>query len=103
MKGKSLSRVRLLATPWTATHQAPPSMGFSKQEYWNGVPLPSPDQGATFLIYKRVYFCIITGWVSKAHVPLFFTLLCGLLGSDAAPGDMRAMLVFSTKPTVIYE
>ena len=38
---KSLSRVRLLATPWTAAYQAPPSMGFSKQEYWSGVPLPS--------------------------------------------------------------
>ena len=39
---KSLSRVWLLATPWTAAHQAPPSMGFSRQEYWSGVPLPSP-------------------------------------------------------------
>ena len=37
---KSLSRVRLLETPWTAAHQAPPSMGFSSQEYWSGVPLP---------------------------------------------------------------
>ena len=36
------SHVRLLATPWTAAHQAPPSMGFSKQGYWSGVPLPSP-------------------------------------------------------------
>ena len=36
------SRVRLLSTPWTAAHQAPPSMGFSRQEYWSGVPLPSP-------------------------------------------------------------
>ena len=35
----SLSRVRRFATPWTATHQAPPSMGFSRQEYWSGVPL----------------------------------------------------------------
>ena len=46
MKGKvkvrSLSRVRLLATAWTAADQAPPSMGFSRQEYWSGVPLPSP-------------------------------------------------------------
>ena len=42
MKVKSLSRVRLLVTPWTAAHQAPPSMGFSRQEYWSGVPLPSP-------------------------------------------------------------
>ena len=41
MKVKSLSRVRLLATPWTAAHQAPPPMGFSRQEYWSGVPLPS--------------------------------------------------------------
>ena len=36
------SRVRLCATPWTAAHQAPPPMGFSRQEYWSGVPLPSP-------------------------------------------------------------
>ena len=40
-KAKSLSRVRLLAIPWTAAYQAPPSMGFSRQEYWRGVPLPS--------------------------------------------------------------
>ena len=39
---KSLGHVRLLATPWTAAYQAPPSMGFSRQEYWSGVPLPSP-------------------------------------------------------------
>ena len=38
MKVKSLSRVRLSATPWTAAYQAPPSMGFSRQEYWSGVP-----------------------------------------------------------------
>ena len=36
------SCARLFATPWTATYQAPPSMGFSRQEYWSGVPLPSP-------------------------------------------------------------
>ena len=42
VKVKSLSRVRLLATPGTAAHQAPPFMGFSRQEYWSGVPLPSP-------------------------------------------------------------
>ena len=38
----SLSRVRLLATPWTVAHQAPPSMGFSRQEYWSVLPFPSP-------------------------------------------------------------
>ena len=40
VKVKSLSHVWLLATPWTAAYQAPPSMGFSRQEYWSGVPLP---------------------------------------------------------------
>ena len=48
-KVKSLSRVRLFATPWTVAHQAPPSMGFSRREYWSGVPFPSlgdlPDPG----------------------------------------------------------
>ena len=42
VKVKLLSCVRLLATPWTAAHQVPPSMGFSRQEYWSGGPLPSP-------------------------------------------------------------
>jgi len=42
VKVKSLNRVRLLATPWKAAYQAPPSIGFSRQEYWSGVPLPSP-------------------------------------------------------------
>ena len=41
MKVKSLSHVRLLDTPWTAAYQAPLPMGFSRQEYWSGVPLPS--------------------------------------------------------------
>ena len=39
---KSLSHVRLFATPWTVVYQAPPSMGFSRQEYWSGLPFPSP-------------------------------------------------------------
>ena len=42
VKLKSFSHARLLATPWTAAYQAPPSMGFSRQSYWSGVPLPSP-------------------------------------------------------------
>ena len=43
VKVKSLSRVQPPGTPWTAAHQPPPSMGFSRQEYWSGVPLPSPE------------------------------------------------------------
>ena len=42
VKVKSFSRVRLFATPWTVAHQAPPSMGFSRQEYWSRLPFPSP-------------------------------------------------------------
>ena len=60
MKVKSLSRVRLFATPWTAAHQAPPSMGFSRQEYWSGVPLPSPD--LLELTPKKDVLFIIGDW-----------------------------------------
>ena len=42
VKVKSLSRVRLFATPWTVAYQAPPSVEFSRQEYWSGLPFPSP-------------------------------------------------------------
>ena len=42
VKVKSLSHVRLFVTPWTVAHQAPQSMGFSRQEYWSGLPFPSP-------------------------------------------------------------
>ena len=52
VKVKSLSRVWLFVTPWTAAHQAPSSMGFSRQEYWSGVPLPSPVEGPGKLIYS---------------------------------------------------
>ena len=51
VKVKSLSRARLLATPWTGAYQAPPSMGFSRQEYWSGVPLPSPHPCLVFLFF----------------------------------------------------
>ena len=55
-KVKSLSHVRLLATPWIAAYQAPPSIGFSRQEYWSGVPLPSPEQLYIYIyIYVYIY------------------------------------------------
>ena len=56
VKVKSLSRVRLLVTPWTAAHQAPPSMGFSRQEYWSGVPLPSPIYNIATIIYRNTFW-----------------------------------------------
>ena len=52
-KVKSLSRVRLLATPWIAAYQAPLPMGFSKQDYWSGVPLPSPYIVTSSLLMKE--------------------------------------------------
>ena len=58
VKGKSLSRVWLLATPWTAAYQAPPSMGFSRQEYWSGVLLPSPNsilKEMSILIFNKKF------------------------------------------------
>ena len=55
VKVKSLSHVQLLATPWTAAYQAPPSMGFSKQEYWSGVPLPSPKESIAFTKTKKAH------------------------------------------------
>ena len=53
VKVKSLSRIRLLATPWTAAYQAPPSVGFSREQYWSGVPLPSPSEIWDIPVIKR--------------------------------------------------
>ena len=66
VKVKSLSRVRLFTTPWTAAHQAPPSMGFSRQEYCSGVPLPSPCQtsGQNSSDSRRLYHAL-----SSPHLP----------------------------------
>ena len=50
VKVKLLSRIWLVATPWTTAYQAPPSMGFSRQEYWSGVPLPSPRNSPRYRI-----------------------------------------------------
>ena len=84
MKVKLLSRVRLLATPWTAAHQAPPSVGFSRQEDWSGVPLPLPVlvptaqqsesamHGTHILSFLDFLFIQVT-----AEHQVGFPLLCG--------------------------
>ena len=56
VKVKLLSPVWLLSIPWTAAFQAPPSMGFSRQEYWSGVPLLSPSLGITTFKYRLISF-----------------------------------------------
>ena len=57
VKVKSLSHIRLFATPWTVVHQAPPSMGFSRQEYWSGLPFPSPWD-VYFIWNKMINLCL---------------------------------------------
>ena len=54
VKVKSLSRAQLLAIPRTAAYQAPPSMGFSRQEYWSGLPLSSPRKCSSFILLQVV-------------------------------------------------
>ena len=66
VKVMSLSHVQLLAIPWTAAYQAPPSMGFSRQEYWSGVPSPSPrERGGRFKregIYAYLWLIHVEVW-----------------------------------------
>ena len=54
VKVKLLSHVWLFVTPWTAAYQAPPPMGFSRQEYWSGVPLPSPKIRVDYVAYPKM-------------------------------------------------
>ena len=55
VKVKSLSHVQVLVTPWTAAYQAPPSMGFSRQEYWSWMPLPSPCLAKTWFKLLKLW------------------------------------------------
>jgi len=70
---ESLNCVRLLATPWTAAYKAPPSMGFSRQEYWSGVPLPSPDDrgGEAKKYYKDIISCLVFLYCDKYPLPFY--------------------------------
>ena len=76
VKVKSLSRVRLSATSWTAAHQAPPSMGSSRQEYWSGVPLPSPKTCSRAIhligINYEVFWWLASKMCSAGHTLLQF-------------------------------
>src|SRR5574337_627403 len=98
LKVKSLSRVRLLATPWTAAYQAPPSMGFSRQEYWSGVPLPSPGDLPNPRIEPRA---IGNGLVSPDGMNYTFNLLQNvtfhdgshMTAADVAYSFSRAMAI----------
>ena len=70
-------RVRLFATPWTAAHQAPLLMGFSRQEYWSGVPLPSPLVSLRRYIpkYFILFVAMVNGIVSLISLSVFCFLI----------------------------
>ena len=79
VKVKLLSRVQLLGTPWSAAHQTPPSMGFSRQEYWSGVPLPSPLGKVQFgrLGYNMKYFVFVC--LTKSYIAAVeFLITCSV-------------------------
>ena len=68
MKVKSLRCVQLLVTPWTVAYQAPPSMGFSRQEYWSGVPLPSLIMEYYSAIKKNIFEPVLMRWMKLEPV-----------------------------------
>ena len=77
------SCVRLWATPWTAAYQAPPSMGSSRQEYWSGVWLPSPERGLAWAKYQRVFGDLCTA------LEVLSSLVMTELKFSASPVDQR--------------
>ena len=115
---KSLSCVRLLATPWTAAYQAPPSMGFSRQEYCSGVPLPSPHLYMTagkiialtrwtfvgkimFLLFNMLSKLVINFFPRNRH------LLISYLQSPSAvilePPKIKSVTVSIVSPSIYHE
>ena len=89
LKVKSFSCVQLLATPWTVAYQAPPSMGFSRQEYWSRMPLPSPPGkpfswvlkfsfrfsflGKPYFLEKEIHRLVLKGFGECQCVDIFFS------------------------------
>ena len=98
MKVKSLSRVRLLATPWTAAHQAPPSMGFSRQEYRSGChclpPTPEP-------LLTLFYFLSLYGWLFYvAHISRMLYSICPFV-SGLATLNLKMHTSFDPEITIL--
>ena len=62
------SHVQLFATPWTAAHQAPPTMGFSRQEYWSGLPFPSPTISQSLLKFIFIEFMMLSNHLILCHL-----------------------------------
>ena len=77
---KSLSRVQLFATPWTIAYQAPQSMGFSRQEYWSGLPFPSPEDPRDWTQVSHIVGRFFTVWTTREVLvgkTVWITTNCG--------------------------
>ena len=105
---KSLSRVRLFATPWTVVYQAPPSMGISRQEYWSGLPCPSPS--AFFIVQLSHPYMTVgknNGWFRWTFVGKVMSLLLNMLSRlviTFLPKSKRLLISWLQSPSaVIWE
>ena len=87
VKVKSLSRVRILVTPWTLAYQAPPSMGFSRQEYWSGLPFPPLKVKGAAAAAKLLQWC-----------PTLCDLIDGSPPGSSVPGILQARTLWSGLP-----
>ena len=105
VKVKSLSRVQLLATPWTAAYQAPPSMGFSRQEYWSRVPLPSRESYYYQKNYnksqpeKMISFSGILKWRELYIYIIYFIAILSLslsFPSSFPPSKLMPLFLFTS-------
>ena len=85
VKAKSLSRVWLFTTPWTAAYQAPPSMGFSRQECWSGLPLPSPSAYLRLLIFLPAILIPVCASSSPAFLMMYFAYKLNKQGDYIQP------------------
>ena len=86
MKVKLLSRVQLLAIPWTAAYQAPLSIGFARQEYWSGLPLPSLYQEARVAEIEQ-----IKGRVVEKEMATHSSVLAWRIPGTGEPGGLPSM------------
>ena len=89
VKVKSLSRVWPLATPWTGAYQAPTSMGFSRQEYWSGLPLPSPQCFPTDIIIVKIKIFKMWAKLQGLSCPFFYQLRVWATSCCPLPGEGR--------------
>ena len=89
---KSRSRVRLVATPCTAAFQATPSMGFSRQEYWSGVPLPSPNKLSRLVMtFLRRSKCLLISWLQSQSAMIL------------EPRKIKSDTVSTVSPSICHE